>query len=182
MYENSRSFRRFVNIERYGINPSLSFTPNTETRLTVSYEHFHDGRRADRGIPSFNGRPADVPIDMYFGNPNDSHVRARVDRTAVTFQRHIGHLILTNRTMFGDYDRGYQNYVPGAVNAVKTLVSLSAYNNATRRRNLFSETDVNYSVSTGKIKHNLLFGSELGRQPHDNFRYIGYFNNVSSPI
>jgi catecholate siderophore receptor len=182
LYENSGSFRRFVNLERYGINPTLSFTPNSETRLTISYEHFHDGRRADRGIPSFNGRPADVAIDTYFGNPDDSHVRARVDRLAVTFQRQIGRLMLTNRTMFGDYDRGYQNYVPGAVNATRTLVALSAYNNATRRRNLFSETDVNYSVSTGNIKHNLLFGSELGRQPSDNFRNTGYFNNVSTSI
>jgi len=182
MYEKSRSFRRFVNLERYGINPSFSFTPNPETRFTVSYEHFHDGRRSDRGIPSFRGRPADLPIDTYFGNPNDSHVRARADRLAVTFQRQIGRLMLTNRTMFGDYDRGYQNYVPGAVNVTKTLVSLTAYNNATRRRNVFSETDVNYSVVTGRIKHNLLFGSELGRQPTDNFRNTGFFNNVSTSI
>jgi catecholate siderophore receptor len=182
MYENSGSFRSFVNLERYGINPAFSFTPNPETRFTISYEHFHDRRRADRGVPSFKGRPADVPVDTYFGNPDDSHVRARVDRLGLTFQRQIRHLMLTNRTMFGDYDRGYQNYVPGAVNATKTLVSLSAYNNATRRRNFFSQTDVNYSVSTGQIKHNLLLGSELGRQPSDNFRNTGYFNNVSASI
>jgi catecholate siderophore receptor len=182
MYEHSGSFRRFVDLERYGINPTFGFTPNPETRLTVSYEHFHDGRRADRGIPSFNGRPADVPVDTYFGNPADSHVRARVDRLALTFQRQLGRLRLSNRTMFGDFDRGYQNYVPGAVNSTKTFVSLSAYNNATRRRNLFSQTDVQYSVSTRQIKHNLLVGSELGRQPSDNFRNTGYFNNVSLSV
>jgi catecholate siderophore receptor len=182
MYENSGSFRRFVNLTRYGINPTFSFTPNSETRITIGYEHFHDGRRADRGIPSFKGRPADVPIDTYFGNPDDSHVRARVDRLALTFQHQIGHLMLTNRTMLGDYDRGYQNYVPGGVNAAKTLVSLSAYNNATRRRNVFSQTDVNYSVSTGQIKHTLLLGSDLGRQSSDNFRNTGFFNDVKTSI
>ena len=182
IYENSGSFRRLVNLERFGINPTISFTPDTETRLTVSYEHFHDGRRADRGIPSFQGGPADVPLDTYFGNPHDSHVHARVDRLVVTFQRQIGRLMLTNRTMFGDYDRGYQNYVPGAVNATKTAVALSAYNNSTRRKNLFSQTDLNYSAATGKVKHNLLFGSELGRQQSDNFRNTGYFNNVNTSI
>ena len=182
MYENSGSFRRFVDLQRYGINPTLSLTPNAETRLTISYEHFYDGRLADRGIPSFQGRPADVPIETFFGNPNDSHVRARVDRLAGTFQRQIGRLMITNRTMFGDYDRGYQNYVPGAVNAAKTLVTLTAYNNATSRRNLFSQTDFNYSVSTGKIKHTLLLGTELGRQATNNFRNTGFFNNVSTSI
>jgi catecholate siderophore receptor len=182
IYEHSESFRRFVNLERYGFNPSFSFTPNPETRLTINYEHFHDGRRADRGLPSFAGRPADVPVDTFFGNPDDSHVRARVDRLAVTVQRQMRRLILTNRTMLGDYNHGYQNYVPGAIDPTSTFVSLSAYNNVTRRRNLFSQTDVNYSVSTGQIKHRLLVGSELGRQPTDNFRNTGYFNNVSASI
>jgi catecholate siderophore receptor len=182
MYEKSGSFRRFVNQERYGINPTISLTPNAKTRFALSYEHFHDGRRADRGIPSFNGRPADVSVETYFGNPNDSHVRARVDRLAGTFQRQLGRLMITNRTMFGDYDRGYQNYVPGAVNSAKTLVTITAYNNATRRRNLFNQTDINLSVSTGRVKHSLVFGSELGRQLTNNFRNTGFFNNSRTSI
>jgi len=182
VYENSGSFRRFVNLQRYGINPTLSFTPSAETRFTLSYEHFHDRRVADRGIPSFQGKPADAPIETFFGNPSDSRVRARVDRLAGTFQRQIDRLMITSRTMFGDYDRGYQNYVPGAVNAAKTLVTITAYNNATSRRNLFNQTDFNYSVSTGKIKHTLLLGTELGRQATDNFRNTGFFNKVSTSI
>jgi catecholate siderophore receptor len=182
MYENSASFRRFVNLERYGVNPSLTITPNAETRITIGYEHFHDRRVADRGIPSFKGKPADIPIETYFGNPADSYVRARVDRVSGMFQSQIGRLTITNRTMFGDYDRGYQNFVPGAVNAAKTVVTLSAYNNATRRRNLFNQTDLSYSFSTARIKHTILLGSELGRQVTDNFRNTGYFNNAATSV
>lgn len=182
VYENSGSFRRFVKLERYGINPTFSFTPSTNTRVALSYEHFHDGRRADRGIPSFQGSPADVPLDTYFGNPDDSHVRASVNRLSGTVQHQRGHLAITSRTMLGDYDRGYQNYVPGAVDAARTLVTLTAYNNATKRRNLFNQTDFNYVVSTGKVKHNLLGGTEVGRQLTDNLRNTGFFNNVSTSI
>jgi catecholate siderophore receptor len=182
VYENSGSFRRFVNLERYGINPTLGFTPSANTRVAISYEHFHDGRRADRGIPSFQGKPADVPIETYFGNPNDSHVRVSVNRLSGSFQHQIGRLTVTNRTMLGDYDRGYQNYVPGAVNAAKTLVTLTAYNNATKRQNLFNQTDLSYAVSTGKVKHNLLVGTEVGRQLTDNLRNTGFFNNMSTSI
>ncbi|HEX3142442.1 MAG TPA: TonB-dependent siderophore receptor [Pyrinomonadaceae bacterium] len=182
MYERAGSFRRYVNLERYGVNPSLSFTPDSKTRLAISYEHFHDERRADRGIPSFDGRPADVAIDTYFGNPDDSHVRASVNRLSATVQRQAGRLMITNRTMFGDYDRGYQNYVPGAVNNSQTLVSISAYNNATRRRNLFNQTDFNFAISTGKAKHNLVLATEVGRQLTDNLRNTGFFNNALTSI
>ncbi len=182
MFENSGSFRRFVNLERYGLNPSLTFTPNAETRIAIDFEHFHDRRVADRGIPSFKGKPADISIETYFGNPEDSYVRARVDRFSAMLQHQIGRWMITNRTVLGYYDRGYQNFVPGTVNAAKTLVTLSAYNNATKRRNLFSQTNLAYSLSTGKVKHTLLIGSELGSQATDNFRNSGFFNNVATSI
>lgn len=182
LYDNSGSFRRFVDLERYGINPTFTFAPGAQTQFAISFEHFHDGRVADRGIPSYAGRPADVAISTYYGDPNQSHVRARVDLISGLFEKQIGKLNIRNRTQFGDYDRGYQNFVPGAVNAAKTLVSLSAYNNATKRRNLFNQTDLTYLLSTGKIKHTLLAGVELGRQSTGNFRNTGFFNKTATSI
>src|SRR5262245_60758539 len=38
MYENSGSFRDAVDLERYGVNPTLTFMPRQETRLTLGYE------------------------------------------------------------------------------------------------------------------------------------------------
>ncbi|HSQ23073.1 MAG TPA: TonB-dependent siderophore receptor, partial [Pyrinomonadaceae bacterium] len=182
LYENSGSFRKLVNLERYGINPTFTFAPGPQTRFAISFEHFHDARVADRGIPSYRGRPADVPISTYYGDPNQSYVRARVDLVSGLFEKQIGKLNVRNRTQFGDYDRGYQNFVPGAVNSGKTLVNLSAYNNATKRRNLFNQTDLTYMLSTGRIRHTLLGGVELGRQSTDNFRNTGFFNNTTTSI
>jgi catecholate siderophore receptor len=182
LFENSGSFRRFVDLRRYGINPTLTFAPGNNTRINFSYEHFYDGRTADRGIPSFQGKPAGVPIDTFFGNPDQSHVRARVDLISSAIQHQVGRLSIRNRAMFGDYDRGYQNFVPGAVNAAKTLVSLSAYNNSTKRRNLFNQTDLTYLWTTGRVKHKLLGGAELGRQLTNNFRNTGFFNNSTTSI
>ena len=91
-------------------------------------------------------------------------------------------LNVRNRTMFGAYDRGYQNFVPGAVTTNKTGVALSAYNNATKRRNIFNQTDLTYLWSTGRVKHTLLAGSEVGRQLTDNFRNTGFFSNTAISI
>lgn len=182
LYEASDSFRDFVDRKRYGINPTLTFSPSSATQLTFGYEHFYDGRTADRGIPSFNGRPADLPIETYFGNPNDAYARARVNLLSGTIQHQRGRFNIRNRTLFGDYDRAYQNYVPGAVNATKTLVALTAYNNATKRRNLFNQTDVTLYASTGRFRHTILTGAEFGRQLTDNFRNTGFFNNTTTTI
>ena len=180
--ERSNSFRDFVKFRRYGIAPTFTFTPSNDTRLTFAYEFFRDQRTADRGITSFQNKPADVPISTYYGNPDDSEVNADVHLVSGTFEKQIGDLNIRNRTMYGDYDRFYQNYVPGAVNTAGTLVSISAYNNATRRKNLFSQTDLSYAFETGRLKHRLLGGFELGRQRTTNFRNSGFFNNTETSI
>jgi len=180
--ERSNSFRDFVKFRRYGIAPTFTFTPSNDTRLTFAYEFFRDQRTADRGITSFQNKPADVPISTYYGNPDDSEVNADVHLVSGTFEKQIGDLNIRNRTMYGDYDRFYQNYVPGTVNTAGTLVSISAYNNATRRKNLFSQTDLSYAFETGRLKHRLLGGFELGRQRTTNFRNSGFFNNTATSI
>lgn len=182
VYENSDSFRDFVNLNRFAINPTFTFVPGKKTRFTVGYEFARDRRTADRGITSFQGRPADVPISTFYGNPDDSHVRSNVNLLSGTFEQQVGKVNIRNRTLFGDYDRFYQNYVPGATNAAKTLVTLTAYNNATKRKNLFNQTDVTYSASTGRVKHTLLGGAEFGHQLTDNFRTTGFFNNTTTSI
>ena len=65
LYENTGSFRDNVDLQRSGIAPTLTYMPSDVTKVTLGYEHLHDVRVADRGITSFQGRPADVPIDTY---------------------------------------------------------------------------------------------------------------------
>lgn len=182
VYENSDSYRKFVNLNRFAINPTFTFTPGKNTRFTIGYEFARDRRTADRGITSFQGRPANVPIETFYGNPDDSFVRSDVNILSGTFEQQIGKLYIRNRTSYGDYDRFYQNYVPGAANAAGTLITISVYNNATRRKNLFNQTDLTYTVSIGKVRHTLLDGVELGRQLTDNFRITGFFNNTTTSI
>jgi catecholate siderophore receptor len=182
MYESSDSFRDQVDLARYAFNPTLTAALSDRTKITLGYEHLHDRRVADRGIPSFQGRPAPVDIATFFGNPDDSHVRASVDLASATAEHHVGALTIRNRTLFGDYDRWYQNFVPGAVSADRAQVALSAYNNATGRRNLFNQTDVTFARATGPVRHTVLAGAEIGRQRTDNFRNTGFFGGSATSL
>lgn len=177
MYENSKSFRNNVGLERYGFAPTINFLAGRSTKLTVGYEHLHDARTADRGVPSLQ-----VPIRNFFGNPNDSHTRARGNIGTVALEHQMGGVLLVNRTSLAHYDRGYQNYVPGVVNVAQGLVPISSYNNATQRLNFFNQTNLTYTAWTGRIRHNLLGGTEIGAQRTDNLRNTGYFNNTATSI
>ena len=56
---------------RWGVAPSLALGLGTPTRLTVTYLHQTDNDIPDYGIPWFNGRPAPVARDNYYGFESD---------------------------------------------------------------------------------------------------------------
>jgi catecholate siderophore receptor len=177
MVEDSKSYRNGVQIERSGINPTVAIRAGANTSVVLGYEHFKDDRIADRGIPSFQGRPYATDPSTFFGNPENSPTWARVDAFTAVIDHDFGNGVsLRNRTRYADYDKFYQNVFPGAVNTAGTHVAISAYNNATQRTNLFNQTDISFTVDTGGIKHKLATGLEFGRQVTDNFRNTGYFS------
>ena len=182
MYENDGSFRNGVTLERYGINPTVTVTPSGKTKLRFGYENLYDHRVSDRGIPSYQGRPLDVDPSTVYGNPSSGWVNARVNLVSASIEHETGLLRVRNRTLVGRYDRGYQNYVPGAVNAGASQLTITAYNNATQRTNVFNQTDATYPLTIGGVRHTLAAGVEVGAQVTDNFRNTGFFNNSSTSI
>ncbi len=180
LYEDAQSYRDGFELQRYGINPTLAFKLAPRTTLRVGYEHFSDERVADRGVPSFQGRPVKVDPSTFFGDPSRSPVWARVNLGfALLEHRFANGISVRNHTRFASYGKFYQNVFPGAVNAAATTVALSAYSQSTDRDNLFNQTDVILPFSTGAVKHQVLAGLELGRQVTDNFRNTGFFTSVS---
>ena len=174
VYEDSDSFRDDVYIRRQGINPTFGWALTEQTTLRVGFEYFNDERIADRGIPSFNGKPFETDESTFFGDPDRSptytYVRA--------FNASLDHVFdsgatLRNATRYASYDKFYQNVFPGAVNGAGTTVAISAYNQATDRENLLNQTDVVFDFETGPLQHTLLTGLELGRQETDNLRLTG---------
>jgi catecholate siderophore receptor len=180
MYEDSDSHRDDVTLRRYAVNPTFSVALAPRTALRFGYEYFHDERVADRGVSSFQGRPLATDASTFFGDPAQSEVRATVNTAFALLEHKFANgTTLRNHTRFGGYEKFYQNVYPGAVSATGTSVAISAYNNATKRDNLFNQTDIVYSFDTGPIAHQLLSGWEFSRQETDNLRLTGLFTSVS---
>jgi catecholate siderophore receptor len=174
MYENGDSFRHHVDLKRYGINPTAALTLGPDTRIDLGYEYFHDRRTADRGVPANGDEPIRGFRKTFFGDPDDSFAKANVNLASFAVEhRFSDKLTLRNRTLFGDYNKFYQNIFPASFNASTGLVTLNAYNNRNDRRNLFSQTDLVWEGRLAGIDQTLLLGFEVGREKSRNFRQTG---------
>lgn len=181
VYENSDSYRDGVTLERRGVNPTLALIVTDRTLVRAGYEYFHDERVADRGVPSFNGRPLATDVSTFFGDPRTSNSVATVNALTTSIDHAFANgATVKNRTRVAHYDKFYQNVYPStAVNSVGTTATIAAYNNGTDRVNVFNQTDLTFGVRTGRVRHRLLAGAEAGRQVTDNFRQTGYFTAVA---
>ena len=180
VYEDSESYRDGVGFERTGLNPTVAWKVGDATVVRLSYEHYDYDRTADRGLPSESGRPFVTSPSTFFGDPDRSSTYATVNLASLVVDHSFGNGVnLRNRTVYGDYDKFYQNvFAGGPVDPATDLVALSAYNNEQLRENFFNQTDLNFAFETGAIGHEILAGVELGRQLTDNFRETGYFNGA----
>ncbi|MEJ7747265.1 MAG: TonB-dependent siderophore receptor, partial [Luteimonas sp.] len=191
VYEDSEGFRDGFELERKGINPTLAIRASASTLVTLGYEYFRDERTADRGIPSYQNPfggtryPVQTDRSTFFGDPGGSPAWVEVNAFNALVEHDFGGgMVLRNRTRYADYDKFYQNVFAGNVTQRPTgdSVALSAYNDTTLRENLFNQTDLVFSATTGTIGHKFMTGIELGRQASDSLRQNGFFPTpVSAP-
>jgi catecholate siderophore receptor len=198
-YEGSDTFRDFGRLERYGINPTLTWKPTDDTKVKLSYEYYHDKELADRGNPSlastapggatrFNPTVPFVPnndFSKFFGSPIYNNTYADVQTTMAVIDHDFGNgLTVKNSTMYADFNRGYTNVYPGSAATVTGpgtgTMNLSAYQNTTNRENLFNQTDFTYKTYTGPVFHTVAFGTEFGRQTGLGLRNTGFFNGATT--
>jgi catecholate siderophore receptor len=182
LVEQSESYRNGVELERKGINPTMTLRAGKNTTINLAYEHFRDDRIADRGVPSLSGRPYDTDPSAFFGSAELSPTGVRVNAFSAYLKHDFGNnVVLRNRTRIAHYDKFYQNvYANSAVSPSTGRLALGAYYDATERSNSFNQTDLTFSIATGSVTHKVAAGVEFGRQETDNLRRAGVFADNSS--
>lgn len=176
LYERADSYREGVTSERYGFAPSAGFDLAPDTRLTLTGEYYNDERTTDRGVPSRNGRPFDPSEKAFFGNPVLSPSDVEVASLTARLTHDVSDsLRLQTALVYGNYDKFYQNlFAASAVSATGT-VQIAAYNSATTRETLLSQTDLIWKHDIAGFAQTLLLGVEFGEQSSDNLRIEGQF-------
>ncbi len=177
VYEKSRTFRDYGNLEKFGINPSFLFKINNNTDIKFGYENFYDNRFNDRGLPSYNGAPLKISSSKFVGNPNENKSIAQINSFYVILNHEFANnLSLKNYSKITHYDKYYKNaFANSAVNNLGNF-KISAYDNDQQRFNFINQTDLIKKFNFGNVKHELLTGFEVIYQNSKLIRKNGFFD------
>lgn len=167
--ENSGSYRDQQFIERYSIAPSVAFKISADTQLLLQYANAKDKRVTDFGIPALNGKPVDVAVGTYYGSSrarDDDTSTSKVSSYAAVLDHRFNEAFsLKNTTRFYDYklDR-FNTLSNGNTNPTALTIQLSRSAILREESGWFNQTDFTYKTSFGGMKHEILFGAEVGQQ------------------
>lgn len=199
-FQQTGSFRQFYDQKNYSFAPSLAWKPTAKTDVTFQFEYLNDERNPDRGVPSFRGRPLNVPIATNYGYPQLDNIRNRVSSQAIRVEHQLTQL-WTIRNYFRRIGTAtdFYNTPPNGVclmntsgtscsttiaaniseNDSRLRVTRQQYNGRNRQANYFNQTEAVGFVNTFGIQHNLLVGMELGQQNKDS---LVFRNSTAAPV
>ncbi len=159
-YENSESFRDFVNNRSVFIAPVVRLNISPQTQITAELEYQSFKNVADPGIPNMGNRPADVPRNLFSGEPINN--RNPGDRYFIGVN--WSHMFNSDWTITHRLSAELLDY---HANSLFWFTPVSAngsldrlFNNAPSNHSNRFQTSVNLTgnVTTGILKHTLLFG------------------------
>lgn len=178
------STRDVVENKDFGLAPAFRYGIGEQTEVTLSglVQRNHD--IPDYGIPFLNGRPANVPLDRFYGDTDDFYrqavnaFRARIDSTLTPWLS-LRNQFTASETDIAARPTPYRVCTAAFDNAGSAPVgpcpaptgpSLDQITVQSDRRDrevddgsIFDQLDLIAKFDTGRIGHQLIAGAEVGR-------------------
>jgi catecholate siderophore receptor len=181
--EDSTGFRNQYFLRRQAIAPSATFKLQPGTALTVQADYLTDKRLADQGVPSYLGRPVDVPTETYYGAANGrdrAYVQSDVKTATVTLD-HAFTADLKLHTVLRRYDFALdRNYTTiGTVTATANpTVTIAQTHRLRDEDGVYLQNELLHELRWGGTRHQVLYGLELGHQ--NKSEMLASRNNVAT--
>jgi catecholate siderophore receptor len=166
--EDSGNFRQQYFLERQAVAPSVQLKLSPDTTLLLQADYLKDKRLADQGVPAFQGKPVDVPIDTYYGSAkgrDQAYVKSEVTSFTGTLDHRFANGVKLHN-VFRTYDYSLdRNYT--TINKVDEVARTVTIDRAKRLRDedgFYNQLELSHDVSLGQTEHTLLYGLEVGKQ------------------
>ncbi|AVA33854.1 TonB-dependent receptor [Cupriavidus metallidurans] len=188
-HEEANSYRSQQFLNRTAVAPSLELRLAPQTTVLLQADYLEDRRVTDFGIPAYKGRPVAVDPSTYYGaaNARDAdYSQSRVySGTATISHRFNDNWSIRNATRYYHYSLDRNNTLVGSVNEARLTASLTHGNVSREEHGWFNQTDLTQKAEFFGMKHELLYGVEVGQQNKDvinfsraNVATVGLFNPV----
>lgn len=168
-YENSGSFRDFVEDERVFIAPVLRWDISPSTQINLSFDYLKGHNTPDYGIPADGNRPLKVPREQFFGEPFN---KAKYDDAVINLDWY--HKFNDQWTLRHRFSAEILKSKVINVTTPFSEPTLSENRRFARRqleilRNARNESyynviDISGQFETWGIKHHVLFGGDYYRE------------------
>ena len=185
--ERSGSFRDQGFLERESIAPSLLWRATPSTTVLAQFEHNRDLRPTDFGMPSYQGKPVDMPINTYYGSSDaraDDYTRAVTNFATLTVDHEFSSaLAFHNVLRYYDYNLDRNNTLVESI-ILTGAVPIARMRRGNVRRDehgWFDQAELKHKIAAGGMEHQLLYGVELGEQTKDQF-FSSQSNVYSTPL
>ncbi len=167
--------RDVVEEERWGAAPSLAFSPDARTRVTLSYFHLQQDNVSDYGIPwvtatnnalrEYRDRPAPVPRDTFYGFRERDREQLRSDLATFRLDREFNdNLRLSNQLRYGRSTRDSMATPPRFASDASTVINREMRSWLTEDDIWDNQTDLRAAFKTGEVEHTLVTGLALTRE------------------
>lgn len=164
-----------VEEERWGVAPSLAFSPDARSRITLSYFHLQQDNLSDYGIPwvpvantalaEFRDQPAPVPRDTFYGFRTRDREKLRSDLATFRFDRAFNdNLRLSNQLRYGHSTRDSMATPPRFAANNSTVINREMRSWLTEDDIWDNQTDLRAGFKTGEVEHTLVTGLAFTRE------------------
>lgn len=171
MYQDAGSFRDYNSTNRWGIAPSFALKLTPDTDLSLNLLHQEEEGVFDYGVPMYKGRPADVPINTFYGFADNRLMDTDVNVATVALtHRFNSDFSVKNSVRVGEYERKYLSHL---FSGAATGSGLNATINRTQalrlntQENVYNQTDFVFKKPLLGFNNTLMFGSEFGWEDYD---------------
>jgi TonB-dependent siderophore receptor len=166
----SEGYRDGMGSAQHAINPALSWRPDVDSRLTLSFEYVRSEFQPDSGLPLVGGLMPDVPRTRSYQSPFD-HSDQDLYRLRFDAERRLGERVLLRDKLY--YTRLdwisdgtlLAGAFPGPVDRLLVARGMTLLDD--NQRILGNQLEAVINFSTGPVRHNLLAGLELTRHLDD---------------
>jgi catecholate siderophore receptor len=172
MYQDTDSFRDYNTSTRWGIAPSFALKLTPDTDLSLNLLHQEEEGMFDYGVPMWRGRPADVPINTFYGFTDNRTMDTDVNVATVALTHRFNKdFSVKNAIRYGDYERKFLTHLfSGAAAYTGANAGTIARSQALRlntQENVYNQTDFVFKKPLFGFNNTLMFGSEFGWEDYD---------------
>ena len=172
--------RNYVNNQRWGIFPTLTFGMNTDLEVNFNYLHQSENNIPDLGIPFYFGKPAPVNRDTFYGYADFDYEETSVDVVTNRVKWNIDSAVtLTNSLRYGLETRSQSPTAPRLLAATTINTPLSAVQ-VTRSKptsdrdyqNISDQSDFLITAKTWDLGHTINTGVEFAWETFEQTNFV----------